>query len=69
MTEPSAEAFSHAALAMISELLENHAPIAARWLPEEATEADEVLHQLVQAGQRIAALAQAALTARDGECV
>lgn len=69
MTEPSAEAFSHAALAMISDLLENHTPIAARWLPEDPAEAEMVLQQLLQAGQRIAALAQAALMARDGESV
>lgn len=64
MSNSDAQAFSHSALAMISFLLEDNAPIAARWLPENALEAQQVLENLRQVGLDIAALAQSALAAR-----
>ena len=62
MIKPDAEAFAHSALAMIASLLEDCAPIAARRLPEDPAEADQMLARLRQAGLDIAALAQSALS-------
>ena len=64
MIKPDAEAVSHSAVAMIAFLLEDSAPIAARWLPEDPAEADQVLKRLRQVGLEIAALAQSALSMR-----
>lgn len=55
------EAFAHAALAMISELLEDNAPAAARWMPEDPEEAVLLFTQLRAAGLQVSALAEAAL--------
>ncbi len=60
MITPDADAFSHSALARIAFLLEESAPIASRWLPDDAVEANQVLERLRQVGLEVAALAQAA---------
>lgn len=62
MTKIDATAFSHSALSMISFLLEESAPIAARWLPEGPTEAMQVLERMCHVGLEIAALAQSAIS-------
>ena len=64
MIKPDAEAVSHSAVAMIAFLLEDSAPIAARWLPEDPSEAHQVLERLRHVGLEIAALAQSALSMR-----
>lgn len=65
MALPDAEAFSQSALAMISFLIEEAAPIAARRLPDDFGEASVVLKSMCNLGLEIAVLAQSALFARE----
>lgn len=65
MTNIDAEAFSHSAVAMISFLLEDTAPIATRWLPDDSEEVLIVLGRLREVGLEIAALAQSAIVTRQ----
>lgn len=56
-----ADDFAHAALASITELFEDHAPLSARWLPDNRNEAISLLKKLRGVGLKVAALSHAAL--------
>jgi hypothetical protein len=64
VTTADAEAFACSAVTVIAFLMEDNAPIAVRRLPADPLDAARVLAQLKQVGVEIAALAQAAISAR-----
>ena len=64
MTPTDPETFCDSALAMISVLLEESAPIAARRMPTNPAQAHQTLERMRQVGVEIAALAQSALVSR-----
>lgn len=61
MRSPETPASHQAALAVICELLEDNAPLAARWYPDEPAEAAKVLRKMRSVGLAIAAHAHAAI--------